>query len=194
MSIPLEHDVQEDLRTFPMYQRLRKINPYAYYSLNTQKQMQLDLRNIGSPGFFVLDPDNLPILDEPTAMVTLPEALSMAEHLIDTGSVEFNDKTETVLGILYATDTVPIRRSALHGDNHKVFAAMIALLDEQSLQLEVDEYNTSELRTFCYSMSFMQFLAKAEARYVLEVVLRTQHKAIYSISEGVLGSLQHGDN
>jgi len=66
MSIPLEHDVQEDLRTFPMYQRLRKINPYAYYSLNTQKQMQLDLRNIGSPGFFVLDPDNLPILDEPT--------------------------------------------------------------------------------------------------------------------------------
>ena len=194
MSIPLEHDVQEDLRTFPMYQRLRKINPYAYYSLNTQKQMQLDLRNIGSPGFFVLDPDNLPILDEPTAMVTLPEALSMAEHLIDTGSVEFNDKTETVLGILYATDTVPIRRSALHGDNHKIFAAMIALLDEQSLQLEVDEYNTSELRTFCYSMSFMQFLAKAEARYVLEVVLRTQHKAIYSISEGVLGSLQHGDN
>ena len=194
MSIPLEHDVQEDLRTFPMYQRLRKINPYAHYSLNTQKQMQLDLRNIGSPGFFVLDPDNLPEPDEPTAMVTLPEALSMAEHLIDTGSVEFNDKTETVLGILYATDTVPIRRSALHGDNHKVFAAMIALLDEQSLQLEVDEYNTSELRTFCYSMSFMQFLAKAEARYVLEVVLRTQHKAIYSISEGVLGSLQHGDN
>jgi hypothetical protein len=156
--------------------------------------MQLDLRNIGSPGFFVLDPDNLPEPDEPTAMVTLPEALSMAEHLIDTGSVEFNDKTETVLGILYATDTVPIRRSALHGDNHKIFAAMIALLDEQSLQLEVDEYNTSELRTFCYSMSFMQFLAKAEARYVLEVVLRTQHKAIYSISEGVLGSLQHGDN
>jgi len=177
-----------------MYQRLRKINPYAYYSLNTQKQMQLDLRNFGSPGFFVLDPDNLPDPDEPTAMVTLPEALSMAEHLIDTGSVEFNDKAETVLGILYATDTVPIRRSALHGDNHKVFAAMIVLLDEQSLQLEVDEYNTSELRTFGYSMSFMQFLAKAEARCVLEVVLRTQHEAIYSISEGVLGSLQHGDN
>ena len=194
MSILLDSDIQEDLRTFPMYQRLRKINPYAYYSLNTQKKMQIDLRNIGSPGFFVLDPDNLPEPDEPTAMVTLPEALSTAEHLIDTGSVEFNDKTETVLGILYATDTVPIRRSALHGDNHKVFAAMIALLDEQSLQLEVDEYNTSELRTFCYSMSFMQFLAKAEARYVLEVVLRTQHKAIYSISEGVLGSLQHGDN
>ena len=194
MSYSLDSDIQEDLRTFPMYQRLRKINPYAYYSLNIQKQMQLDLRNIGSPGFFVLDPDNLPIPDEPTAMVTLPEALSMAEHLIDTGSVEFNDKAETVLGILYATDTVPIRRSVLHGDKHKVFAAMIALLNERSLQLEVDEYNTSELRTFGYSMSFMQFLTKAEAQFVLEVVLRTQHKAIYSISEGVLGSLQYGDN
>lgn len=194
MSYSLEPDVQEDLRTFPMYQRLRKINPYAYYSLNTQKQMQLDLRNFGSLTFFQQDLDKLPEPDEPTAMVTLPKALSMAEHLIDTGSVEFNDKTETVLGILYATDTVPIRRSALHGDNHKVFAAMIVLLDEQSLQLEVDEYNTLELRTFGYSMSFMQFLAKAEARYVLEVVLRTQHKAIYSISEVVLGSLQHGDN
>lgn len=58
MSIPLEHDVQEDLRTFPMYQRLRKINPYAYYSLNTQKQMQLDLRNFGSLTFFQQDLDN----------------------------------------------------------------------------------------------------------------------------------------
>ena len=35
MSFPLDSDVQEDVRTFPMYQRLRKINPYAYYSLNT---------------------------------------------------------------------------------------------------------------------------------------------------------------
>ena len=35
MSFPLASDVQEDVRTFPMYQRLRKINPYAYYSLNT---------------------------------------------------------------------------------------------------------------------------------------------------------------
>ena len=46
MSYPLDSDVQEDVRTFPMYQRLRKINPYAYYSLNTQKQMQSDLRNL----------------------------------------------------------------------------------------------------------------------------------------------------
>ena len=52
MSYPLDSDVQEDVRTFPMYQRLRKINPYAYYSLQTQKQMQSDLRNFGSLTFF----------------------------------------------------------------------------------------------------------------------------------------------
>ena len=51
MSYPLDSDDQEDVRTFPMYQRLRKINPYAYYSLNTQKQMQSDLRNFGSLTF-----------------------------------------------------------------------------------------------------------------------------------------------
>ena len=194
MSNPLDSDIQEDVRTFPMYQRLRKINPYAYYSLNTQKQMQSDLRIFGSMTFFEQDPDNLPELDEPTDMITLPEALSKAEHLIDIGSPEFNEKTETILSILYATDTVPIRRSALHGDNHKVFAAMIALMHEQSLQLEVDEYNTSDLRVFGYSMSFMQFLAKAEARYVLNVMVRTQHKALYCVSEGVVGSLGYGDH
>ena len=194
MSNPLDSDIQEDVRTFPMYQRLRKINPYAYYCLNTQKQMQSDLRIFGSPTFFEQDPDNLPELDEPTDMITLPEALSKAEHLIDIGSPEFNEKTETILSILYATDTVPIRRSALHGDNHKVFAAMIALMHEQSLQLEVDEYNTSDLRVFGYSMSFMQFLAKAEARYVLNVMVRTQHKALYCVSEGVVGSLGYGDH
>ena len=47
MSYPLDSDVQEDVRTFPMYQRLRKINPYAYYSLNTQKECLLS-------GFFGL--------------------------------------------------------------------------------------------------------------------------------------------
>ena len=78
MSNPLDSDVQEDVRTFPMYQRLRKINPYAYYSLNTQKQMQSDLRIFGSPTFFEQDPYNLPELDEPTDMITLPEALSKA--------------------------------------------------------------------------------------------------------------------
>ena len=44
MSNLLDSDVQEDVRTFPMYQRLRKTNPYAYYSLNTQKQMQSNLQ------------------------------------------------------------------------------------------------------------------------------------------------------
>ena len=39
---------QEDTFTFPVYQRLRKINPYAYYSLDAQKQMQQDLRDAGS--------------------------------------------------------------------------------------------------------------------------------------------------
>ena len=190
----LDSDVHEDVRTFSMYQRLRKINPYAYYCLNTQKQMQADLRTFGSPTFFEQNPDDPQEFDEPNDLITFPMALSEAEHCIDRGSSEFNEKTETILSILYATDTVPIRRSALHGDNHKVFAAIIALMHEQSLQLEVDEYNTSDLRVFGYSMSFMKFLAKAEARYVLNVMMRTQHKAFYCVSEGVVGSLGYGDH
>ena len=192
MSYPLDSDVQEDVRTFPMYQRLRKINPYAYYSLNTQKQMQSDLRNYGSLTFFEQDPDNIPEPDETSHSIDLPKALAEAEHVLDTGSPEFNERTETILSLLYATDTVPIRRCALHGDKHKVFAAMIVLMHEQSLQLEVNEYNTSYLRTFGYSMSFMHFLSKAEARFVLNVLMRTEHKAIYCVSEGVVGTLNYG--
>ena len=192
MSYPLDSDVQEDVRTFPMYQRLRKINPYAYYSLNTQKQMQSDLRNYGSLTFFEQDPDNIPEPDETSHSIDLPKALAEAEHVLDTGSPEFNERTETILSLLYATDTVPIRRCALHGDKHKVFAAMIVLMHEQSLQLEVNEYNTSYLRTFGYSMSFMHFLSKAEARFVLNVMMRTEHKAIYCVSEGVVGTLNNG--
>ena len=192
MSNLLDSDVQEDVRTFPMYQRLRKTNPYAYYSLNTQKQMQSDLRNYGSLTFFEQDPDNIPDPNEPKHSIDLPKALAEAEHMLDTGSPEFNERTETILSLLYATDTVPIRRSALHGDNHKVFAAMIALMHEQSLQLEVDEYNTSELRAFGHSMTFMQFLAKAEARYVMDVMVRTEHKAFYCVSAGVVGTLSNG--
>ena len=60
MSNLLDSDVQKDVRTFPMYQRLRKTNPYAYYSLNTQKQMQSDLRNFESLTFFEQDPDKIP--------------------------------------------------------------------------------------------------------------------------------------
>ena len=112
--------------------------------------------------------------------------------MLDTGSPEFNEKTETILSLLYATDTVPIRRCALHGDKHKIFAALIVLMHEQSLQLEVNEYNMSDLRAFGYSMSFMQFLSKAEARFVLNVMMRTEHKAIYCVSEGVVGIMSNG--
>ena len=192
MGYSLDYDVQEDLRTFPIYQRLRKINPYAYYSLNTQKQMQSDLRNFGSFIFFEQDPDNVPEPDKPTSSIDLPKALAEAEHWLATGSPEFNEKAETILSVLCASDTVPIRRCALHGDKHKVFAALIVMMHEQSLQLEVNEYNTTDLRVFGYSMSFMQFLSKAEARFVLNVMMRTEHKAIYCVSEGVVGTLNNG--
>ena len=109
MSYPLDSDVQEDVRTFPMYQRLRKINPYAYYSLNTQKQIQSDLRNFGSLTFFEQNIDDIPEVPEPTHSIELPKALADAEHMLDTGSSEFNEKTETILSVLYASDTVPIR-------------------------------------------------------------------------------------
>ena len=194
MSNLLDSDVQEDVRTFPMYQRLRKTNPYAYYSLNTQKQMQSDLRNYGSLTFFEQDPDTIPDPDEPKHSIDLPKALAEAEHMLDTGSPEFNEKTETILSLLYATDTIPIRLCALHGGKHKVFAAMIVLMHEQSLQLEVNEYNTTDLRVFGYSMSFMQFLSKAEARFVLNVMMRTEHKAIYCVSEGVVETLNNGNH
>jgi len=48
MSYSTDFYVQEDTCTFPVYQRLRKLNPYAYYSLDAQKQMQQDLREVGS--------------------------------------------------------------------------------------------------------------------------------------------------
>ena len=99
MSYPLDSDVQEDVRTFPMYQRLRKINPYAYYSLQTQKQMQSDLRNFGSLTFFEQNIDDIPEVPEPTHSIELPKALADAEHMLDTGSPEFNEKTETILSV-----------------------------------------------------------------------------------------------
>ena len=192
MSNLLDSDIHENVRTFPMYQRLRKINPYAYYSLNIQKQMQSDLRNFGSLTFFEQNIDTIPDPDEPKHSIDLPKALAEAEHMLDTGLTEFNEKTETILSLLYATDTVPIRRCALHGDRHKIFAALIVLMQEQSLQLEVNEYNTSDLRTFGYSMTYMQFLAKADARSVLNVRMRTEYKAIYCVSEGVVGIMSNG--
>ena len=105
MSYPLDSDVQEDVRTFPMYQRLRKINPYAYYSLNTQKQMQSDLRNFGSLTFFEQNIDDIPEVPEPTHSIELPKALAEAEHMLDTGSPEFNEKVETSLSVFSMLQT-----------------------------------------------------------------------------------------
>ena len=193
MSNLSDSDVQNDVRTFSMYQRLRKINPYAYYSLRTQKQMQSDLRIFGSPAFFEQDPDDLYELDEPTDVITLSEALSKAESLIDIGSPDFSSRQKPYCPYSMQLTPFPSGDQPYMGTITN-FAAMIALMHEQSLQLEVDEYNTSDLRVFGYSMSFMKFLAKAEARYVLNVMMRTQHKALYCVSEGVVGSLGYGDH
>jgi len=123
MSCSTDSYIQEDTCTFPIYQRLRKLNPYAYYSLDAQKQMQQDLRAAGSLVFFEQEEDNLPEPDEATGLISLPDALSEADTMIETGDADFHDKAETILGVLYATDTLPIRRSALHGSNHKTLAS-----------------------------------------------------------------------
>ena len=62
--------------------------------------------------------DDIPEVPEPTHSIELRRALAEAEHMLDTGSPEFNEKTETILSVLYATDIVPIRRCTLHGDKH----------------------------------------------------------------------------
>lgn len=98
--------VKEDFCTCPMYQRLCKTNPYAYYSLKTQKQMQSDLQNYGSFSFFEQDPDNIPDPDEPKYSIDLRKALAEAEQMLDTGSPDINEKTETILSLVYVTDTV----------------------------------------------------------------------------------------
>ena len=55
MSYSTDSYTPEDTCTFPMYQRLRKINPYAFYSLDAQKQMQQDQREARSLVFFEQD-------------------------------------------------------------------------------------------------------------------------------------------
>ena len=72
MSYSTDSYIQEDTCTFPVYQRLRKINPYAYYSLDAQKQMQQDLREAGSLVFFEQDEDALPKPDEAVGLISLP--------------------------------------------------------------------------------------------------------------------------
>jgi len=194
MSYATDSYIQEDTCTFPVYQRLRKLNPYAYYSLDAQKQMQQDLREAGSLVFFEQDEDALPEPDEAVGLISLPDALSEADQMIETGDADFHEKAETVLGVLYATDTLPIRRSALNGSNHKTLAAMIVLMMDQCCQVEVDEYNTTELKASGYSKSFMQYMERADARGVLEVVQRTPHTAIYYVGDSLTGVFADADH
>ena len=194
MSYSTDSYVQEDTCTFPVYQRLRKLNPYAYYSLDAQKQMQQDLREVGSLVFFEQDEDALPEPDEAVGLISLPDALSEADQMIETGDADFHEKAETVLGVLYATDTLPIRRSALNGSNHKTLAAMIVLMMDQCCQVEVDEYNTTELKASGYSKSFMQYMERADARGVLEVVQRTPYTAIYYVGDSLTGVFADADH
>ena len=193
MSYSTDSYVQEDTCTFPVYQRLRKLNPYAYYSLDAQKQMQQDLREAGSLVFFEQDEDALPEPDEAVGLISLTDALSEADQMIETGDADFHEKAETVLGVLYATDTLPIRRSALNGSNHKTLAAMIVLMMDQCCQVEVDEYNTTELKASGYSKSFMQYMERADARGILEVVQRTPHTAIYYVGDSLTGVFADAD-
>ena len=193
MSYSTDSYTQDDTCTFPMYQRLRKLNPYADYSLDAQKQMQQDLREAGSLVFFEQDEDSLPKPDEAVGVFSLPDALSEADNMIETGDADFHNKAETVLGVLYATDTLPIRRSALNGSNHKTLAAMIVLMIDQCCQDEVDEYNTTELKASGFSKSFMQHMERAGARGVLEVVQRTSHTAIYYVGDSLTGVFANAD-
>ena len=177
-----------------MYQRLRKLNPYAYYSLDAQKQMQQDLREAGSLVFFEQHEDTLPEPYEAVGLISLPDALSEADQMIETGDSDFHEKAEIALGVLYATDTLPIRRSALNGSNHKTLAAMIVLMIDQCCQVEVDEYNTTELKASGYGKSFMQYMERADARGVLEVVQRTPHTAIYYVGDSLTGVFADADH
>jgi len=100
--------------------------------------MQQDLCEAGSLVFFEQNEDALPEPNE-------------ADQMIETGDADFHYRAETVLGVLYATGTLPIRRSALNRSNHKTLAGMIVLMMNQCCQVELDEYNTIELKTLGYS-------------------------------------------
>ena len=97
--------------------------------------------------FFEQDEGTLLEPNEAVGLISLPDALSEADQMIETGDSGFHDRAEIALGVLYATDTLPIRRSALNGSKHKILAAMIVLMVDQCLQIEVDEYSTIEPTT-----------------------------------------------
>ena len=62
---------------------------------------------------------------------------------------------------------------------------MIVLIVDQCLQVEVDEHKTTELKASGYSKSFMQYMERADARSVPEVVQRTPHTAIYYVGDSL---------
>ena len=64
---------------------------------------------------------------------------------------------------------------------------------DQCCQVEVDKYNTTELKASGYSKSFMQHMERADARGVLEVVGRTPHTAIYCVSDSLKGVFADAD-
>jgi hypothetical protein len=70
---------------------------------------------------------------------------------------------------------------------------MFVLMMDQCCQVEVDEYNTTDLKASSYSKSFMQYMQKADARGVLQVVGRTPHTAIYYISDSLTGVFADDD-
>ena len=70
---------------------------------------------------------------------------------------------------------------------------MIVLMVDQCLQVEVDEYNTTELKASGYSKSFMQYMERADAPGVLEVVQRTPHTAICYVSDSLTGVFADAD-
>ena len=114
------------------------------------------------------------------------------KHAYEMGTSELH-RTSIMLAAIALTTTLPIRRSALNGSNHKTLAAMIVLMMDQRLQVEVDEYNTTELKASGYSKSFMQYMERAYARGVLEVVQRTPHTAIYYVSDSLTGVFADAD-
>ena len=64
---------------------------------------------------------------------------------------------------------------------------------DRCCQVEVDEYNITELKASGYSKSFMQYIERADARGVLEVVERTPYTAIYYISDSLTGVFADDD-
>ena len=57
----------------------------------------------------------------------------------------------------------------------------------------MDEYNTAELKVSGYSKSFMQYMERADARGVLQVVQRMPHTAVYYVNDSLTGVFADAD-